>query len=358
MSEIVKFLEINSKDEFCKNGINVKEYPGEIYTISPFNSQEYENDLILQSNYTIIDSITNKILHYSFQNEQIPIESGCLENAISECDHYILTQKIEGTLIKMYFHENQWKIGTNRNPDATFAYWSSDKSFKELFHETVLWSLDIQNFKTFEDTLDINYCYSFMIQHPENNLCIKSEEPFLYYLNKVNLETFEETINDSLICKKTFSEILPKSGRGITDNYILYIYNKDLTHNRIILNSDSYENIKSVYNNTTDIGINYISNYLDLDKKEMYLELFPYFRKTFNDIDVLLEQTVTFILKMYRDIYMNKKTIDIPKKYKNIIKIVKDDYFKNREKITWDIVRDLLLEKNSANVILNIIGYK
>ncbi len=103
-----------------------------------------------------------------------------------------VTEKIDGSLIKMWYDENKWHISTNSTIDAYKATLGDIKyeSFGEYFKDIVY-----DYFNTFtEVTLDLNpdLTYMFELVGPYNRVVIPYEEPAIYFLGARDKFTGEE----------------------------------------------------------------------------------------------------------------------------------------------------------------------
>ena len=85
---------------------------------------------------------------------------------------------IEGTMINVFFDSVNycWRISTRNTVDAEVSFYKfSNKTFNQMFNEACLINnLNIQS-------LNPKYCYSFVLQHPENRIVVpfKTAQLFL-----------------------------------------------------------------------------------------------------------------------------------------------------------------------------------
>ena len=80
---------------------------------------------------------------------------------------------VEGTMINLYFDPdfNDWEIATRSNIGARCKFFNSDKTFRKMFLEAFTkQNLEFNNF-------DKQYCYSFVLQHPENRIVVPFATP-------------------------------------------------------------------------------------------------------------------------------------------------------------------------------------
>ena len=92
----------------------------------------------------------------------------------------------DGTVIRLYNYDNEWYTATTRCIDARKSYWSSEKTFNDMFWE-------IFNNSGYEiSQLDPSYTYSFILIHRENRIVVNHKYNNLIYINRVNNITKEE----------------------------------------------------------------------------------------------------------------------------------------------------------------------
>lgn len=110
-----------------------------------------------------------------------------------------VTEKIDGSLIKIWFHNGSWHISTNGTIDAYKAIVGDDnKTFGDLFEEalgvsfTKFAGLKLYGLDFFRFHLDIECTYMFELVHPENELVVQYAEKKVYFLAARNNRTYEE----------------------------------------------------------------------------------------------------------------------------------------------------------------------
>jgi len=102
--------------------------------------------------------------------KSIPYTEFCGKNPISSV---VADEFIDGTMINVFydFDTNEWVIATRSIVGADCTFYSK-KTFHDMFHET---NIDYSK-------LDKTYCYSFVLQHPDNQIVTPIEKPALYLI--------------------------------------------------------------------------------------------------------------------------------------------------------------------------------
>lgn len=83
--------------------------------------------------------------------------------AINEC---VVEEFIDGVMINMFWHGDDWHLATRTQLGAHCRYYSSDTCFDELF-----WMAFRDNDLT-TDMLDKTVCYSWVLQHPKERIVV------------------------------------------------------------------------------------------------------------------------------------------------------------------------------------------
>jgi len=88
-------------------------------------------------------------------------------------ENVVIDEFIDGTMINFFYDKDtsEWVIATRSIVGANCCFYST-KTFHDMVHET-----NIQY-----DTLNKEYCYSFVLQHPENQIVAPITTPVLYLI--------------------------------------------------------------------------------------------------------------------------------------------------------------------------------
>ena len=103
-----------------------------------------------------------------------------------------VSEKVDGSLIKIWYDAADWKISTNGAIDAFKAELGDVKynSFGTYFCDTIYEYYN--RFDDFTCTLNTDYTYMFELVGPYNRVVIPYEEPAIYFLGARNKYTGEE----------------------------------------------------------------------------------------------------------------------------------------------------------------------
>ncbi len=361
MAEIQKFIkEKNLPFEDIKEilinepyNFSIKE-TDKLYMVSFTDLSDYTDNLTREANGVILDKENNNVVHFSFNKCYDGIKNKNTEiidckylkdfysNEVNE-ENIVIEEYNEGSLIKVYYFEDRWNISTSRTLEADKTYWTSKKSFEELFNESVD--------EEFYDYLDKDYCYTYLLIHPEIKMVVDNKDINVKFVNKVNLNTFEECIY-----KEKQDITLEEATNSTNKNYIVYYTEENGKTIRIKLLNKEYIALKLLRGEIHDIGLRYLEVYEDFG--ELMKSKFPQCKKKFEIIDTLLFKTSKYIQNLYFEKYVKKLEVEIPKKFEITIRQLHYNYRKTREYITIGKVKTHLINISNPKSIAYIIGYR
>lgn len=316
--------------EFLSNepyNLIVKE-DGDLYmVVYSRKTSNLDNELVKQCRGIILEKETNKIVCYTFNMGEI-IDDGDVKIELS----------IDGTQIRLYNYNNEWRCATTRCIDAKKAMWFSQKSFYELFKDA----------DTIDYTkLDKNYCYSFVLCHPENRIVIDYKRPELIHVLTRNLETFEEVDVDIGIRKppvitgfKNYDEMLKYLNDDSTELIEGFILKDDMNRRYKVYNK-KYLMIKELRGNTNDMFYRYLElRYNNLLNN--YLLFYPEFKEAFRLYELCLFQLAKKIYNCYLNMYVNNIIVIIPQQFKQVIYKIHGNYLTTHIRTTPRMVLEEL----------------
>lgn len=108
-----------------------------------------------------------------------------------------IQEKVDGSLIKFWWHANKWHISTNGLVDAVEANVESLVDNNLTFYDLVLRAID-ENYGRVEfmTSLDKNYTYMFELVAKENKLVVSYDKTALYFLGRRDKRTDKEVNPD------------------------------------------------------------------------------------------------------------------------------------------------------------------
>lgn len=219
---------------------------------------------------------------------------------------------IEGTMINV-FYDSGWRIATRSTVDANVAFYNvsnntsatSDKEAKDkdksmTFSEMFFEACAANNFSI--TSLNPDFCYSFVLQHPNNRIVVPIKSPQLYLVEVyhiVNGETIVVNVHTRNVRSHgdwsstsvlfperyeftSYSELIEKFASPNTPYHIMgiVIKNKD-TNQRTKIRNPIYEEIRHLRGNQPKLQYQYLT-LRHSGKMNDYLKFYPEAKSDFS----------------------------------------------------------------------------
>lgn len=365
----------NVKEIATESGIQVRESNEEpldkLYLLVAQRDTSELSPLQLECNGLILEKETNKIVCMS-QNKFININKDTsqvtqIENIKSVHSRFRMEYCEDGTVIRLYNYNNTWYTATTRCIDARKSYWSSDKTFNDMFWEI----FDTSNYNL--ENLEKNNTYMFILIHKENRIVVNHKYNNLIYIGRINNDTKEEDFTnyfyneDPRRCVRRTKNIditsvinyplddyyLPDK-RGIilkflnTSNNSWNLYQYDFNH---------YTQIKEVRGNVPLIRMRYLELLGDLDKLEMLETNYPEHKMSFTMVKHCMNKLYTEVHNLYYQSHIKHSvTVEETHKLYRTLKQLHGQYKKQGTIIT---IEEVTKKINSLdkNIIKTLLGW-
>ena len=219
----------------------------------------------------ILEKDTNKVVCYTLpkinkvniMDEEIinKINNSIKDNSEIENNFDWNTIKVEesidGSHIRLYYYGDKWCISTTRMVDASKSRWGNRKSYYEMFMDAYN---NIKNDKFNFDNLDKEYCYGFVLQHPDNEIVVEYNRASLVHVVTRSLKSnnYLEEVDMDIGCVKPNKFDIDSYTRLLkicyleeefeTEGYII----KDKLNNRYKIKSKNYISYKELKGNYND----------------------------------------------------------------------------------------------------------
>lgn len=150
------------------------------YKIAKYDKSKLLDDDII--NYGLVRSVVlsddNNIISFS-PPKCLPI----IDDICSEFDHCRIEEKVEGTMINLFYYNGLWEIATKSIIGAKRNFYRNSPNFRIIFFDLIAsCGVDL-------DSLPRNYSYSFVIQHPLNRIIVPVLSPALYLIAVYRFDT-------------------------------------------------------------------------------------------------------------------------------------------------------------------------
>jgi len=310
-------------------------------------NQAFSTDVEKECRGIILEKETNKVLCYSFNRRETPTNiKEFLEN---NWKNLKFQEAVDGSQVRLYYYNDVWNMATTRCIKADNAFWYSTKSFETLFRECC--DLDY-------DSLNKNYCYSFVIRHSENRIVTEYEQNSLVHvltrdMTTPNYDIVECDIGVPKPVNMTFENsdeiinMVKSSTR--TDIEGIFIWHGD---KHVKLRFDAYMNIKRLRNNTRDLFYEYVENRV-LGIHEEYKKAFSEYQYDIDYYDSILGDIVKKMHRLYMEVHVEKtrliKVVD--RSFHRHLYNLHGKYIKEKVKITREVVSEFLFNLDAKQIM-------
>jgi len=366
------------KEIAISSGIQVRESNDEhlkdLYLLvsTKENSSSVLSPLQMECNGLILEKNTNKVVcmsqnkFYHLNNDESHVSQ--IEELKTQHPRIRMEYCEDGTIIRLYNYNNTWYTATTKCIDAKNSYWSSEKTFDNMFWEI----FNMSNYQLEE--LDKTHTYLFILIHKENRIVVNHKYNNLIYIGRIHNETKEEDftnyfyneepkrcirrtkhipISSSTIQYPLDEYYLPDK-RGIilkfldttTQSWQLYQY--DFNH---------YTQIKEVRGNVPLIRLRYLELLEEPDKLEILETNYPEYKMTFTMIKHSMNKLYKDVHNLYYQSHI-KHSITVEESHK-LYKTLKQLHGQYKKQGTIITLEEVIKKINSLNknIIKSLIGW-
>jgi hypothetical protein len=329
LTNIPGFNGVFETNETNEKYYSVKEYVtkgSETYSIVRYNKELLSCDII--PTYGLLRSvIISKGRVVSFA----PPKSISVETFMNDyplkMDNIVAEEFVEGTMINVFYDPNYgatgcWQIATRNTVGADVAFNQGKKTFNTMFME----ACQVNNL--FLTSLNPAFCYSFVLQHPENRIVVPFKNPQLYLVavyeivHDDNIRVFEHDMR--LVSKdgiwgttsvkfpekynfSTYTQLIEKFASPNTPYNIVgvVIRNTD-TGDRSKIRNPTYEEVRHLKGNQSKLQY----QYLCLRQNGKLPEFLKYYPELKPEMSKFREQVHLFtntLFKNYISCYIKKE---------------------------------------------------
>ena len=324
------------------------------------------SDLIKNSRGLIFDGDKLIVRTFPFTRELSPTDDRKeIEDSIPNLSQFDIFESIEGTLIRMFYHNNKWYTATHRKLNAFKTKWSKKESFGTLFVQALIQEVKTNEtlkdkistklddiFSSFQSILDIDKQYLFVIKNTDDNCIVCSnDEHKLYHVGTIidNKLTFDINLYDIEYPKKlNFSTIDEMINYVNTINYNvipgIILFSKDDKHTHYKIINDEYKYLYQLRGNESSIKFRYLNIRMDEEKRELFTQLYKYKKDIFDNYENILYDKAKEIYTSYVNRYIKKQYVTLPKEEYDIMRKAHEWYQTDRDnnKISIDKVISIL----------------
>lgn len=390
----------NLKSIFEESGIEVREVrkqqvsnengENELSDLYLLVSKEQVTPLQIECNGLILEKETNKVVcmclnkFNKLTNTNSINQMEIIENLkIQYANQGKLRMEYceDGTVIRLYnryttgnltnsFGCNDrfnWFTATTKCIDARKSYWSSEKTFDDMFWEI----FDKSGYNVTD--LNVNCTYSFILLHRDNRIVVNHRYNNLIFINSVNNKTKEESFTnyffnqDPKRCIRRTKQIDLTSGihyplddyynpdkRGIILKFFNEIENKwDIYQ----FDFGNYGNVKEIRGNVPKIRTRYLELLNEPEKLAILEKEYPENQMLFAMIKHCMNNLYKRVHKLYFDSHVKHSlTVTETDPLFRTMRQLHADYKKKNIIVTFDAVIQKVNSLN-PNIISKLIGW-
>lgn len=293
---------------------------GEPYHCSVY--KRHTNAMVHITKETVLDATTEQLngLVFELDDEGLPVKLICsnhritLETAIDgpvvqSSDNYDWYMAFDGSMIRYYYHEDQWKIASNKKIDANEAFWGTKRqSFGSMANQLFL---NGQN--DLPDCLDTSKTYLTLLRHTDAYLTLPTNESYLYFIGTVDNETLECTYANKYAFagdeQDKLDLLFGKESLMVETNVRGLIAVNKSTGQRFKVDGHHFTHVAYLKGHDQDPRVRYLKLYTDSEEGFGDQRDFAMcFGDTFNRRE--LDDLAKLIHKVYLHLFVFKGTVD------------------------------------------------
>ena len=250
-------------------------------------------------------------------------------------DSAIVQEKIDGSIIKLWHDDNQWRVSTNGTIDANKATLDNSvceyKNFGELFEKArKKTALDF-------DKLDKGCTYMFELVSSFNKIIVYYRDLAIYHIGTRNNKTLAwQEVDIGVLKPKTFAlrtlnDCLSAAAKLPFNNEGYVVVDKNF--NRVKVKSPEYVRVHRLGNNGV-ITIARIIEIIRQNEQAEFLTYYPEYKSLIDEVNGKIDNLIAY-LKQKIDLF-SKQTFETQKDFAAAVadlplNVFYFKWFKNRE---------------------------
>ena len=314
------------------------------YLILNYNN-ELMTDNVEDTKYrSVIKDKEDKLLCYSLP-KSIEYKDFQDKYDIKE-DDVIVTEIIEGTMINIFYNkkDEKWEMATKSALGGKYFFYRNEynntentqKDFKTMLLESIRsgsdTKVDINDVPLINSLPSKSFCYSFVLQHPDNHIVLELNEPKLYLITA--FEIFENKARQVTMKELKMMNVMPgivyypkeiekeESYEMMNIKYTMdkcklnmgLMYLNERTGDRCHNRHETYEKMRLLRGNNPNLQYQYLC-LKKMGKVKEFLNFFPKYKTMFYRFYNEYKNFLMNLHKGYLSYYIQKTGEKIEKKY-------------------------------------------
>lgn len=279
----------------------------------------------------------NQIFSFS-SPKSIPLSEFRIRHPEINSNIYI-NEWVEGVMINLFFDERiqMWEISTKSGIGGNYYFYHNQHNNENMYNKTTFYemfmdALRVERTQNLNDiplleSFDKYYSYSFVLQHPENHMIIKSEIPKLYLVGVYDIDIFNRVVSVPPTIYEEwdiFQGLIDFPRKYNISNYeeldLAMTFEKGImitelnSGDRTGLLNPSYEQYKKTRRMNPVICYQYLC-LRNTTNVYSFLLTFPSYEPVFNEIERICKHWISNVHSSYLSFYVKKDGNPIQDKY-------------------------------------------
>jgi hypothetical protein len=222
-------------------------------------------------------------------------------------------EKLDGSLMTLYFYKGEWRVASSGNINATGQVNGFDFTFNELFWKT--WKDNGYN-----NPGNVNYCYMFELCSPFNRIVVRYLEPRIVLIGARCLEDLQERPVNQFEGWQNWQRVKEYSFFGYPPEHLQAVANSQnpVEHEGFVVCDDSFNRVKmkgAQYVAVHHLRVNGSptpKNFLELIMSGEWQEYISYFPEYKEPMQIMQNKLNKLIEEIdYKYFYINHVLVNI-----------------------------------------------
>lgn len=290
---------------------NLKISEDDGYVLFKYNqiASDFNEEICKEARGLILDAQNNfRVVRYAFK-KFFNVDEGFA--AKLDWDTAVATEKIDGSIMSVWFARGKWHLSTNGTIDAFKAELNGVgpyKTFGELFESV----LPLSRFSEFSNIL-AHQCYTFELVSPYNKVVIDYPETKVYLLSIRNMNTLvEHPLDEVAEFAKRFNFTMPQFYYMNDEaGFRRLVEQMPEGHEGIVVRDENGERVKIktlLYfemHRAKNNGVITLERIVDLIRANdhyEFLSYFPEYQSVFDDVKRQIDHSEVVVEKVRQDV--------------------------------------------------------
>lgn len=161
---------------------------------------------------SVVVNASNKIVSFS-PPKCISYDEFIEKNPLYN-DNIIVEELVEGTMIQLFWdsYESKWEIATKSSIGGYNTNTFTKMTFRDMFFDA------LKEIKITLNDFNHNYCYSFVLQHPKNQIVFDIVKPQLYLLYVYHITSVCNMVDDDNTHEEIYVKVHHLFDRPVNKN--------------------------------------------------------------------------------------------------------------------------------------------